>query len=79
MEININERVKVNLTEYGKKIYSEHYEQFWSANSIYRPEKLPDMLETELWNLMQIFGDCLFMGNPEIPFVDNKIILFGTS
>jgi hypothetical protein len=70
-QLNINAHVEVKLTEYGKEIFKKHYSDF--------PEnikpKIPNILKTELWKIMNIFGDCLYHGNLKIPFENNLIVV----
>ena len=75
--MNINDEVYVKLTPYGKKIHKENWDRYM-ANS-----KLPYKLNANpegytvfaMWDLMNIFGDCLYIGNTQIPFVNNEIKL----
>lgn len=66
IEININQKVKVNLTEYGKEKLNQYFEE----NNIKR--FATDVYETQLWNLMQIFGDEMFNGSKQC--FENNII-----
>lgn len=86
--MNINDKVKVVLTNYGLEAYRDHYRQLYqqsiritrlkSQEEVYDNYYKDDctrterLLETELWALMDIFGKCLNMGS-EIPFKDNEI------
>jgi hypothetical protein len=67
--ININTQAEVKLTEYGREIFNKYYSKF--PDSI-KP-KAPTILKTELWQLMNIFGDCLYQGNLKLPFENNNI------
>jgi hypothetical protein len=72
---NINSTVKVKLTEYGKRIHKEFWEDyFW--NSIGRLPEYPYVppkedengyYEVQMWELMQDFGAYCGMGR-ELPF-----------
>ena len=86
--MNINERVKVVLTDYGLEAYRHHYRTLYQRSiRITKPKSQAGIydnyykddctrtereLETSLWKLMNIFGDSLDMG-AEIPFKDNEI------
>lgn len=64
---NLNARVQVTLTERGAVILTGQ------KNRVRRYEyKAGDTFHTELWEVMNIFGNFLYNGGP-IPFVDNKI------
>jgi hypothetical protein len=73
-KININDTVKVRLTEFGKELHKKLWDDFWSANGVldkfpYTPPKTdPDgYCEFQMWNLMQDFGAYCGLGN-ELPF-----------
>jgi hypothetical protein len=77
---NINYPVKVRLTEYGKELHQQRWEDFW--RSIGRLDEFPytppkedenGYCEFQLWNLMQDFGAYCGMGR-EIPF-DTVILI----
>lgn len=60
MKINLNDYVKVKLTEHGKNIYE---------CSLYNTEKIEgDVLKIQIWQLMFTFGGAMFMGNVAPPF-----------
>lgn len=71
--MNINDFVKVKLTEYGKDILREKHENL--------RKRLPKMWEYsgpivdeegytkfQMWDLMKTFGPYMQLGNPQIPF-----------
>jgi hypothetical protein len=62
LTVNVNDKVRVHLTEKGKEIYQAYYPN----------EKIEDAIETQLWTLMQIFGSRLSIGG-DILFVNNEI------
>lgn len=72
IEVNMNSMVRINLTSYGFNIVkNSNY-----AESILQYHHIKDSIyEIELWLVMQIFGDILYMGNTEVPFVANNIII----
>lgn len=63
VRININDRVRVKLTEHGRDLVSKHdglaFERF--------KVDADGRIETQLWCLMQAFGPHLYMGG-QIPF-----------
>jgi hypothetical protein len=70
IKININDVVKVELTEYGKEKYVDFYREH--GLGVDEPET---NFQCPLWNLMKIFGNCLEMGFNDIPFKNNKITI----
>ena len=61
VRINLNEKVKFKLSEYGKEIYRHRFE--------YNKEpKLDDdgYMEMQLWAFMNIFGEHMIMGISEV-------------
>lgn len=64
MKININDTVKVILTEAGAR----HYNEVWNEYTLYgiEPKNLVagDILKTQLWCLMQDFGSEIGMCQP---------------
>lgn len=83
--VNVNYTCKVKLTKYGIKVWKEHWEPYrkvqssmnLKVNSYFDKPKLDSngYMVTALWEIMQIFGKCLYMGNNEIPFVNNEILI----
>lgn len=69
MNINLNTQVRVVLTDYGLNHLRGYYA---GLNSVLPANKTEQFT---LWELMQIFGPCLYMGNTEIPFEKNAIDL----
>jgi hypothetical protein len=77
---NINSTVKVKLTEYGKRLHKDFYEDFWGSQGkldkfpYTPPETDPDgYCEFPLWDLMEGFGDYCGLGR-ELPF-DTVILI----
>jgi len=76
MKINMNQQVKVVLNPYGKEILLKHYLAHLPpdmAKDVYNRDILKSESLYTLWELMQIFGQSLYMGNPKIPFENNEI------
>ena len=76
-KFNINDIVKVKLTDYGEKVLSAYFK----AYEKYLPNNCDAIYETDaagyktfqLWDLMNIFGEHIFPGAP-ICFENNEII-----
>ena len=73
LDININAEVYLELTDYGKEIFLKHYNDL-KIDKKYIPE-YEGIIKMSIWNMCKIFGECLYMGNTKIPFVNNKISL----
>ena len=73
MNINLNRYVKVKLTDYGLGIHK--YTKLYDPQT-YRPPIIDEQGYTkfQLWDLMNIFGDVMYLGNPNVPFEGNEII-----
>ena len=74
-KLNINDIVKVKLTEKGRKIYTEYYTRY-SVGGVSKIIKLDadGFFHTELWDIMNIFGSHLYMG-AEPMFENNEIFI----
>lgn len=72
MKHSLNDSIKVKLTDYGKYIYTAHLERIneYYGKRVIRYTKPKEDAEGystfQLWDFMNIFGNCLFMGNTEI-------------
>lgn len=78
MQINLNEIVKVKLTKAGKDHWKKYYQKLLGGRGI--PVNIPEIpkdniLETELWNIMQVFGNGMYNGMPKVFFENNEIKL----
>lgn len=85
MKYNINAQVKVKLTPHGIEVYKT--KAYNVLNSFTIQGSIRNELEThmlskvepdgthkaQLWELMQTFGEEMYMANPEKCFVDNVI------
>ena len=61
VRINLNEKVRFKLSEYGKEIYRHRFEY----------NKEPELdddgyMEMQLWVFMQTFGEYMVMGMSEV-------------
>jgi hypothetical protein len=61
---NINETVKVRLTEYGKKLHKQQWVDFWSSigrlnENPYAPPQEDEngYVKFQMWDLMEKFGN----------------------
>ena len=66
--LNVNSRVRVRLTDHGKRQYFMNY-----CDPKEALEDVPDVLEAQLHELMLIFSDQMYMGNPHMMFEGNQI------
>lgn len=76
MRVNMNNRATAVLTAYGADIYNSHYSD---VPAKYRPEPVQagDTIDKPLWDLMAIFAETFFNGNPNVAFMDNHIEIAG--
>ena len=79
-EININDCVKVRLTQDGLARHRKYFCDLAASAKIpmenIMPVLKPDIdgqVEFQLWELMQIFGAEMYNGNPRQMFIKNKI------
>ncbi len=82
MKININDSVRVRLTECGKKQHRENHDNFWRTTKHPNPPKYTAPVEDvdgwsewQLWCLMAEFGPHILMGS--LPPFDTEIELCG--
>lgn len=82
LKFNINESVKVKLTERGKELLKEDHENFWSSTSfpkITKPVYIPPKVdkdgfsEFQFWHFMHTFGPYLYLGSVGVPFEELNI------
>lgn len=67
MQININDKVRVKLTDAGRWMLQNH-----DLKAYYRPEA-DGYTEFHIWELMNIFGSKMYHGNPNLPFETTMI------
>ena len=65
--MNINDFVWVKLTPAGNRVVGEKTFQYHDAGDGWS--------RWQLWVLMQVFGEHIYMGNPEHYFEKNEILL----
>jgi hypothetical protein len=79
--INLNEQVTVELTEFGKKVWRDHYTKlnlpahWWELMAKDGQLDLSKPLRLSLWELMQIFGPSMSIGMHEVPFKENVFVV----
>lgn len=66
VRINLNESVKFKLSERGKEIYRHRHDGYGFEYD--REPKLDDdgYMSMQLWTFMQIFGEHMTWGMPEV-------------
>ena len=76
MKINVNDMCSVKLTESGVEwlMHNSRIEYMHSfIDYMHSFNKETQVLTTELWSVMYIFGEMLFMTQMNIPFENNEI------
>lgn len=68
--MNINDKVKVQLTAFGADIWNKRYDGM-NIPEEYVPAKVKplDHIEVQLWDAMHVFGPIMRLGS-DVPFVD---------
>lgn len=79
ISININNKIKVKLTRFGKSILDKEVcrlKQVSGAPDNYTPYETDDngYTEFQLWQFMNIFGDYLYNGAIQV-IEDNEILM----
>lgn len=70
--INLNDRIKVKLTDYGKEVYRHRFDVEFARTKlkVFKPEnpKIDDEGYTsfQLWDFISIFGNYIGMGLPVV-------------
>ncbi len=80
INLNVNDFVKVKLTDDGLKQYKNHLESYIPDKELIQDKikhsKVKEGLyEFCIWELMQIFGKKMFCGSTEKMFEENRIIV----
>lgn len=77
MKHNLNDTIRVKLTDYGKKIYTEELERtnrYFGRRVIENTSPIVDAdrySTFQLWSFMNTFGSYLYMANTEI-IIENQ-------
>lgn len=68
--MNINDKVRVQLTPFGADIWNKRYDGL-NIPAEYIPAKVKpgDFIETQLWDAMAVFGPHIGLGK-DVPFID---------
>ena len=80
MEFNINNNVKVKLTDFGRKILQDQHDELYNRIQIKKPEFNPPKEDKDgwsnwqLWVLMERFGEYIHIGVSNAPFETTIII-----
>lgn len=69
-ELNINDQVSFELTENGAKIANKYVSKMRGDRKYIAGKKETHLL----WSVMQMFGNNIYMGGPNI-FKDNKLTI----
>jgi hypothetical protein len=78
MNINLNATVSITLTEHGAAVLN-NWNQDPAVPSIYwsKTRTAGEVLVTQLWEVMQVFGPSTCLGMPGPHFENNEITLIG--
>jgi len=72
VRFNINDQVKIKLTERGQKVHDDYYRGLGLDPSVYDKKDFEDKLTMPMWQVMQILAPGTFMG-PESCIAGNEI------
>lgn len=90
MKINMNQKVKVKLTDYGYSCLRKYAEDLYSGiwNAFLFVESVEEFVERyknqeningyndfQVWELFQYFGNFHYLGMPNVVFQNNEIII----
>ena len=69
MDLNVNEKVKIKMTDYGRSVLAIDHVSFWSKRkqfvSYVPPKEDEDGWSTwQIWSLMNAFGKYMYPGAP---------------
>lgn len=74
MNFNMNDNFSVTLTEFGAKKYNAHLNMYPHPSVPVANYPAGESITKPLWALFQAFGQDLFLGMSEMPFVENRIV-----
>lgn len=74
--MNLNDKVSVKLTKYGKRVLDEYRTTLEKDSGLEFKHLQPKegIYSSELWDIMHIFGKYMYLGANQL-FVDNEIII----
>lgn len=75
--MNINDKVSVKLTKYGKQVLKEYRTSLEKDSRLEFTHLQPNeegIYSSELWDIMYLFGKYMYMGADQV-FVKNEIII----
>ena len=80
LELSLNDKVKIKLTEEGKKKLIEYNTAYgivlWEESKEFVESKIKDgYYELMLWEIYEMFGDSIHNGTTKQYIEDNKIII----
>ena len=80
LELSLNDKVKIKLTEEGKKKLIEYNTAYgimsWEESKKFVESKIKDeCYELMLWEIYEMFRDSLYNGAKKQYIEDNKIII----
>lgn len=80
MIFNINEYIKVRLTDYGRKMHRKNYDEFWGKIAVPRIIDYIPPIEDEdgwstwqMWTFMEQFGRYMRLGEKNV--IETNIII----
>lgn len=68
MNLNVNDLIKIKLTDRGRKIHRAYWEKLFAASGVaYVPlvEDTDGAVQLQLWQIMRIFGFAVGDGKPK--------------
>lgn len=71
VKLNVNAWCQVKLTKYGLEIINKSCPAV--LESSFKFNEKTNEYKDELWSLMNIFGEHMWMGNRNTPFENNEI------
>lgn len=64
IKININDYIKVKLTEYGKSVYNDYFKKYNIDINVENKLDKDGYLTDQIHSIVNIFGKYLVMGTP---------------
>lgn len=73
MGVSLNDQVEVKLTKRGVEVFNQHYRHLFDGNppETFKKVYTGDYEKFQLWKLMQIFGDSMYIGDSNPPLEIN--------